>query len=50
MQAVTLTGLATPAEFTSAEVSLYPDSYTLAWTAESGAEVSRFRVMYKVGR
>ena len=29
------------------QVSLYPDSYTLAWAADSKTEITSFRVLYK---
>jgi len=44
---VTITGLASPAVMSSADISLYPDSYTLAWTADSKTEITSFRVLYK---
>ena len=43
-------GKAEPAVFTSADISLYPDSYTLSWTAESKSEVSTFLVQFKESR
>ena len=41
-------GLAAPAEFTSPAVSLYPDSYTLSWEADSKTEITSFRVLYRL--
>ena len=45
-----ITGLAAPPVFSSADISLYPDSYTLSWTANSKTEITSFRVMYKETR
>ena len=47
---VLVTGLATPPSFTSAGVSLYTDTYTLAWTSQSKAEITSFRVQYREAR
>lgn len=47
---VSVSGKAKPVEFTSADISLYPDSYTLAWTVGSKSEVSTFRVLFKESR
>jgi len=47
---VSLTGLSSPPVFNSADISLYPDSYTLSWTADSKTEITSFRVMYKETR
>lgn len=33
--------------FSSADISLYPDSYTLSWSAESKTEITSFRVLYR---
>lgn len=45
---VTVTGLSSPAVYGSPSVSLYPDSYTLSWTAESKTEITSFRVLYRL--
>ena len=45
-----IVGKAEPAVFTSADISLYPDSYTLAWTAESKSDISTFLVQFKESR
>jgi len=45
-----VTGLAAPPVFSSADISLYPDSYTLSWTANSKTEITSFRVLYKETR
>ena len=42
--------LASPATFTSAGVSLYTDTYTLAWTCLSKAEITSFRLQYRAAR
>ena len=42
-----LPGLSSPAVYSSPSVSLYPDSYTLSWTAESKTEITSFRVLYR---
>jgi len=47
---VLVTGLASPAVFSSADISLYPDSYTLSWSADSKTEITSFRVMYRAAR
>ena len=47
---VLVTGLATPPVFTSADVSLYTDTYTLAWTSNSKSEITSFRVLYREAR
>ena len=47
---VLVTGLATPATFTSAGVSLYTDTYTLAWHSDSKSEIKSFRVQYREAR
>ena len=47
---VLVTGLATPPSFTSAGVSLYTDTYTLAWTSHSKAEITSWRVQYREAR
>lgn len=47
---VLVTGLATPPVFTSAAVSLYSDTYTLAWTSDSKSEITSFRVLYREAR
>jgi len=47
---VKLTGLASPATLTSADVSLYTDTYTLAWYSDSKSEITSFRVQYRVAR
>ena len=43
-----LPGLSSPAVYGSPSVSLYPDSYTLSWTAESKTEITSFRVLYRL--
>ena len=43
-------GKAEPAVFTSADISQYPDSYNLSWTAESKSDVSTFFVQFKESR
>ena len=45
-----IVGKAKPVVFTSADISLYPDSYTLAWTADSKSDISTFHVQYKESR
>ena len=45
-----IVGKAEPAVFTSTHISLYPDSYTLAWTAESKSDISTFLVQFKESR
>jgi len=47
---IEVSGKAEPAVFTSADISLYPDSYTLSWTAESRSDVSTFLVQFKESR
>ena len=47
---VLVTGLASPPVFTSAAVSLYSDTYTLAWTSDSKSEINSFRVLYREAR
>jgi hypothetical protein len=47
---VCIVGKAEPAVFTSTDISLYPDSYTLAWTAESKSDISTFHVQFKESR
>eukprot|EP00090_Calanus_glacialis_P008370 TRINITY_DN16689_c0_g1_i3.p1 TRINITY_DN16689_c0_g1~~TRINITY_DN16689_c0_g1_i3.p1 ORF type:complete len:384 (+),score=85.09 TRINITY_DN16689_c0_g1_i3:212-1363(+) len=47
---IEVSGKAEPAVFTSADISLYPDSYTLAWTAESKSDISTFLVQFKESR
>jgi len=47
---VEVSGKAKPVVFTSADISLYPDSYTLAWTADSKSDISTFHVQYKESR
>ena len=47
---MSIVGKAKPVVFTSADISLYPDSYTLAWTAESKSDISTFRVQFKEAR
>ena len=45
-----IAGKAEPAVFTSADISLYPDSYTLSWTVESRSDVATFLVQFKESR
>ena len=45
---ILLSGLSAPAVYSSPAVSLYPDSYTLSWTAESKTEITSFRVLYRL--
>ena len=45
---ILLSGLSGPAVYSSPAVSLYPDSYTLSWTAESKTEITSFRVLYRL--
>merc|ERR1711892_1384573 len=47
---IEVSGKAEPSVFSSADISLYPDSYTLSWTAESKSEVSTFLVQFKESR
>jgi len=47
---VEVSGKAKPVVFTSADISLYPDSYTLAWTVESKSEISTFLIQFKESR
>ena len=47
---VLVTGLASPPVFTSAAVSLYSDTYSLAWTSDSKSEINTFRVLYREAR
>ena len=47
---VLVTGLASPPTFTSAVVSLYTDTYTLAWHSDSKSEINSFRVQYREAR
>ena len=47
---VSVTGLAKPPVFTSADISLYSDTYTLAWTSDSKSEITSFRVLYREAR
>ena len=34
--------------YSSPSESLYPDSYTLSWSAESKTEITSFRVLYRL--
>ena len=45
-----IVGKAEPAVFTSADISLYPDSYSLTWTAKSKSDISTFLVQFKESR
>lgn len=47
---VLVTGLASPPVFSSADISLYSDTYTLAWTSDSKSEITSFRVLYREAR
>jgi len=47
---VAVSGKAEPVTFTSSDISLYPDSYTLSWSAESKSEITTFLVEFKESR
>ena len=47
---VELSGKAEPVVFSSSDISLYPDSYTLSWRADSKSEITMFLVEYKESR
>jgi len=47
---VELSGKAEPVVFSSSDISLYPDSYTLSWSADSKSEITMFLVEYKESR
>merc|ERR1711892_1193337 len=47
---IEVSGKAEPSVFSSADISLYPDSYTLSWTAESKSVVITFLVQFKESR
>jgi len=44
---IEVSGKAEPVVFTSADISLYTDSYTFSWTVESKSEVTDFHVQFK---
>ena len=47
---VEVSGKAEPVIFSSSDISLYPDSYTLSWSADSKSEITMFLVEYKESR
>jgi len=44
---IEVSGKAEPVVFTSADISLYTDSYTLSWTVKSKSEVANFHMQFK---